>query len=67
MDKLIIEEFQEPQGDEYKKKYKKDMVREKWIIENSIKDHLIHHVSSLSSPKKMMDTLTFLFEGRNIK
>jgi hypothetical protein len=41
-------------------------LREKRIIEESIKDHLIHHVSSLSSPKQMMDTLTHLFEGNNI-
>jgi hypothetical protein len=42
------------------------MVRGKNIIADSIKDHLIHHISSLSSPKKMMDTLTRLFEGSNI-
>jgi hypothetical protein len=66
LDKFIIEEVQEPQGDEAKEKYKKDMVREKIIIADSIKDHLIHHISSLSSPKKMMDTLTHLFEGSNI-
>jgi hypothetical protein len=42
------------------------MVREKRIIADSIKDHLIHHASSLSSPKRMMDTLTRLFEGSNI-
>jgi hypothetical protein len=47
-----------PQGDEAKEQYKKDMVREKWIISQySIKDHLIHHVSSLYSPKRMMETL----------
>jgi hypothetical protein len=63
LDKFIIEEVQEPQGDEAKAKYKKDTVRAKRIIANSIKDHLIHHVSSLSSPKQMMDTLTRLFEG----
>jgi hypothetical protein len=66
LDKFIIEKVPEPQGDEAKAKYKKDMVRAKRIIANSIKDHLIHHVSSLSSPKKMMDTLTCLFEGSNI-
>jgi hypothetical protein len=66
LDKFIIEEVQEPQGYEAKGKYNKDMVREKRIIVDSIKDHLIHNVSSLSSPKKMMDTLTHLFEGRNI-
>jgi hypothetical protein len=42
------------------------MVREKRIIADSIEDHLIHHISSLYSPKKMMDTLPHLFEGRNI-
>jgi hypothetical protein len=64
LDKFIIEEVQEPQGDEAKEKYK-DMVRAKRIIAESIEDHLIHHVSSLSSPKQMMDTLTCLFEGSN--
>jgi hypothetical protein len=66
LDKFIIEEVQEPQGDEAKEKYKMDMVREKKIIADSIKDHLIHHISFLSSPKQMMDTLTHLFEGRKI-
>jgi hypothetical protein len=66
LDKFIIEEVQEPQGDEAKAKYKKDMVRAKMIIAESIKYYLIHHVSSLSSPKQMMDTLTRLFEGSNI-
>jgi hypothetical protein len=66
LDKFIIEEVQEPQGDEAKAKYKKDMVRAKRIIADSIKDHLIHHISSLSSLKQMMDTLTHLFEGSNI-
>jgi transposase InsO family protein len=42
------------------------MVRAKRIIADSIKDHLIHHISSLSSSKQMMDTLTRLFEGSNI-
>jgi hypothetical protein len=66
LDKFIIEEVQEPQVDEAKAKYKKDMVRAKRVIADSIKDHLIHHLSSLSSPKQMMDTLTRLFEGSNI-
>ena len=58
LDKFIIEEVQEPQGDEAKAKYKKDMVRAKRIITDSIKDHLIHHISSLSTSKETMDTLT---------
>jgi hypothetical protein len=66
LDKFIIEEVQEPQGDEAKGKYKKDMVGEKMIIADSIKDHLIYHISSLSSPMQMMETLTHMFEGSNI-
>jgi hypothetical protein len=38
----------------------------KRIIADSIKDHLIHHVSPLKYLKKMMDALTRLFEGKNI-
>ena len=30
------------------------------------KDHLIPHVSSLKTPKEMFDSLTKLFEGKNI-
>ena len=33
---------------------------------DSIKDHLILHVSSLKTPKEMFDSLTKLFEGKNI-
>ena len=36
------------------------------IIADSIKDHLIPQVSSLKTPKAMFDTLTKLFEGKNI-
>jgi len=42
------------------------MVKEKRTIVDSIKDHIIHHISSLSTPKEMMDALTRLFEGNNI-
>jgi len=46
MDKFIIDEVQERQGDEAKDKYEKDMVREKTIIIDSIKDSfsiMYHH------------------------
>ena len=36
------------------------------IIVDSIKDHLIPYVSSLKTPKAMFDSLTKLFEGKNI-
>ena len=42
------------------------MVKAKRIIADSIKDHLIPHVSSLKTPKEMFDSLTKLFKGKNI-
>ena len=48
---FIEEEVVKPEGDEAKEKYKKNMVKAKRIIADSIKDHLIPHVSSLKTPK----------------
>jgi hypothetical protein len=42
------------------------MIKEKRIIVDSIKNHLIPHVSALKTPKKIMDALSCLFEGKNI-
>ena len=47
----------EPEGDEAKEKYKKDMIRAKRIIADSIKDHLIPQVSSKNTPKETFDIL----------
>ena len=38
----------------------------KRIIVDSIKDHLIPHVSFLKAPKAMFHAMTKLFEGKNI-
>ena len=46
--------------------HKKKLVKAKRIIANSIKDHLIPQVYSLKTPKDMFDTLTKLFEGKNM-
>ena len=46
--------------------HKRSLVKAKKIIADSIKDHLIPHVSSLKTPKEMFDSLTKLFEGNNI-
>ena len=62
LDSYIHEEVLVPEEDEAKKK----MVMEKRIIADSIKDHLIPQVSSLKTPKAMFDSLTKLFEGKNI-
>jgi hypothetical protein len=66
LEKFTKEEVSKLEGNEAKEKHKKDMVKAKRIIADSIKDHLIHHISSLSTPKEMMDALTRLFEGNNI-
>jgi hypothetical protein len=42
------------------------MIRDKRIIVDSIKDHLIPQVSSKNTPKEMFDALTKMYEGRNI-
>ena len=57
-----------PELEEYeaKEKYKKDMIKAKRIIADSIKDHLIPQVSSKETPKEMFDALTRMYEGRNI-
>ena len=44
----------------------KNLVQAKNIIAHSIKDHRIPRVSSLKTPKEMFDSLTKLFEGKNI-
>jgi hypothetical protein len=63
---FIKEEVPEPDEDEAKAKYKNYLVKAKRIIVDSIKDHLIPHVSSLTNPKQMFDALSRLYEGKNI-
>ena len=67
LDTYINEEVPVPEGDEDKSLHKKNLVKAKNIIVDSIKDHLITQVSSLNTPKEMFDSLTKLFEGKNIK
>ena len=50
-----------------KKKYKKDMIRVKRIIVDSIKDHLIPQVSSKDTPKEMFDSLLIMYEEESPK
>ena len=66
MDTYISGEVPVPEGDEAKALHKKNLVKAKRISVDSIKDHLIRHVSSLKTPKEMFDYLTNLFEGKNI-
>ena len=56
---FIKEEVANPEEDEAKAKYKKDMIKAKRIISDSIKDNL-------RTPKEMSDALSSLFEEENI-
>ena len=46
--------------------HKKNLVKDKKIIVDSIKDHLIPQVSILKKPNNIFDSLSKLFEGKNI-
>ena len=67
LDSYISEEVPIPKGDGAKSLHKKNLIKAKRIIADSIKDHLIPQVSSLKAPKAMFDALTKLFEGKSIK
>ena len=54
---LIDANVPDPEGDEAKERHKKSLIKAKRIIVDSIKDHLIPHVSSLKTPKEMFDAL----------
>ena len=66
MDSYINEKVLVLEGDESNALHKKKLVMGKSIIADSIKDHLIPHVSSLKTPKDMFNSLSKLFEGKNI-
>jgi hypothetical protein len=55
----------EPEDEEAKAKFKKNEVKAKRILIDSIKDHLIPNVSELKTPKEMFDALTRLYESKN--
>jgi hypothetical protein len=64
--KFFKGEITEPDDATEKAKHQKDTIRAKRIIANSIKDHLISYVSSKKTLKEMFDSLTILYEGKNI-
>ena len=63
---FIEEDIPESEENEAKAKHKKSLIKAKRIIADSIKEHLIPHVSSLRTPKQMFDALSRLYEGKNI-
>ena len=66
LDTYISGEVPVPEGDEAKALHKKNLVKTKKIIVDSIMGHLIPQVSPLKTPKEMFDSLTKLFKGKNI-
>jgi hypothetical protein len=50
----------ELEEEDAKAKFKKNEVKAKRILTNSIKDHLIPNVLELKTPKEMFDALTIL-------
>ena len=66
MDTYISREVPIPEGDEAKALHKKNLVKAKNIIVDSIRDHFIPQVSFLKTLKEMFDSLTKLFKGKNI-
>ena len=64
MDQYITGEVPEPYEDEAKASDKTRMDKDIRIIVDSIKDHLIPHVSSLKTPKEVYHALTKMFEGK---
>jgi hypothetical protein len=64
--RFIKEEVEEPKDVVEKAKHQKDSIRAQRIIADSIKDHLILYVSSNKTPKEMFDSLSKLYEGKNI-
>ena len=58
--------MEEPENAVEKAKHQKDSIRAQRIIADSIKDHLIPYVSSKNTPKEMFDSLSKLYEGKNI-
>ena len=66
LDTYINEEVPVLEEDGAKALHKKKLVKAKRIIVYSIKDHLIPYVYSLKTPKDIFDSLTKLFEAKNI-
>ena len=66
LDKYIKHEIAEPTEFEAKEKHEQDLVKEMRIIVDSIKDHLIPQMSSKKTPKQMYNSLSGMYEGRNI-
>jgi hypothetical protein len=55
----------EPEEEDAKAKSRKNEVKAKRILIDTIKDHMIPKVSKLKTLKEMFDSLTILYESKN--
>lgn len=58
----MLPELEEEDANE---KFKKNEVKAKRILTDSIKDHLIPNVSELKTLKEMLDALKIIYESKN--
>ena len=65
LDTFMSREVPVPEGDEAQSLTQEELDQAKKIIVDSITNQLVPQVSSLKTPK-MFDSLTKLFEGKNI-
>jgi hypothetical protein len=56
----------EPEEEEKKTKHKKNEKKEKRIVSDSVKDHLIPHISELQTTRQMYEALIRLYESKDI-
>jgi hypothetical protein len=57
----------EPEEEEQKIKHKKNEKKAKRIVSDSIKDHLIPHISKLQTARQMYEALNRLYESKDIR
>jgi hypothetical protein len=56
----------EPEEEEQKTKHKKNEKKAKRIVSDSVKDHLIPHISELQTARQMYEALSRLYESKDI-
>ena len=66
LEKYIKKNIAKPKEDKSKEKHGQELIKEIRIIVDSIKHHFIPQVSSKKTPNKMDDSLSMMYEGRNI-
>jgi hypothetical protein len=56
----------EPEEEDQKAKHKKNEKKAKRIMSDSVKDHLIPHISELQTTRQMYEALNRLYESKDI-